>query len=206
MFKTVVEVTGARETIQGLSNLQKQILPKSIKSLARLMYEVQGVAPRHYYRENKTPPDMGAYMVGQPVHVGDDWVSWGLPQGETNARIAAFRDTGGTIRPKAGRALRIPLPPALTSAGVDRFPWPAFVFKEALPYGNGVTRWFARNHTLYMVTGKKKMSVITPMYSLVPQATVGPHPWFQATVDYATALIPSSIMSALDTITAKGTA
>lgn len=34
------------------------------------------------------------------------------------------QDQGGTTRAEAGRYLRIPLPPALTAGGVDRFPGP----------------------------------------------------------------------------------
>lgn len=37
---------------------------------------------------------------------------------------AQRQDEGGTTRAAAGRYLRIPLPPALTAGGVDRFPGP----------------------------------------------------------------------------------
>jgi len=44
--------------------------------------------------------------------------------GNRSVPYAAAHEFGSTIRPKRARMLRIPLPAALTSAGVDRFPSP----------------------------------------------------------------------------------
>jgi len=48
----------------------------------------------------------------------------GGPSRGGTVKYAGIQEFGGTVRAKPGKMLRIPLPPALTGAGVDRYPPP----------------------------------------------------------------------------------
>ncbi len=199
MFRSDITVTGLEEARQGIGRL-RQFVPKSMVELAKLMYQTAGTAPGHYYKAQKTPPDMGAYMASQPVKVDDSSVSWGLPVGDLNARIARFRESGGTIRPVNAKMLRIPLPPALTAAGVDRYA--GVTFRDRTPWSAG-ERWFVLDRgtpLLCQAIGKGKYTKVTPMYVLAYSATIRPHVWFAPTVDVARAGLPTAMRTTLESI------
>ncbi len=202
MFKGSITVTGLEEARQGIGRL-RQFVPKSMVELTKLMAQTAGTAPQHYYRAQKSPKDMGAYMASQPVKVDGHAVSWGLPIGDLNARIARFRETGGTIRPVNAKMLRIPLPPALTAAGVDRYA--GVTFRDRTPWSAG-ERWFVLNRgtpLLCQAIGKGKYTKVTPMYVLAYSATIKPHVWFAPTVDFARAGLPTAIRATFESIQAE---
>lgn len=60
------------------------------------------------------------FALAQQIAVESDGLAWGLPAGQKQSIIGAKLEAGGQITPKAGRFLRIPLPAALTTKGVDR--------------------------------------------------------------------------------------
>lgn len=111
----------------------------------------------------------------------------GLPAADEQARILALRETGGTIRPKNDRPnphLRIPLGPAKTPTGYDRY---AGVKLRALPGNPFKLLPRPGKNTLLVLAaprgkGKAKYDKAgTPWYVLVKSVRIGPHPWFRAT-------------------------
>ena len=62
-------------------------------------------------------------MSLKQINETPDSLTVGLPKDQLGAIIGRVHETGELIRPKHGRALTIPLPPALTKAGAPRDLW-----------------------------------------------------------------------------------
>lgn len=151
-----ISVTGANEASAKLAKLVNPVLPETLRQIKwaigeRIEKNTSAVFAAHFRRRSGT---MLRHMKSQRSRwVGED-VVWSLPAGELQTRIAAFHNKGGQITAKKGQFLRIPFPggPALTAAGVDRFPQPLrsvggfFVHNDKLwrrdPKGKGIQPWY----------------------------------------------------------------
>lgn len=104
------------------------------------------------------------------------------PQGDSVPYAAVFEAKAPTvIRPKKGRYLRIPLPDALTKAGVDRYPGP---LRET---GAGIFRFQQTQKgqpiLIHIKTGK-------PWYLLRTSVTIAPRPFLAPAVEEEAAQFP----------------
>jgi hypothetical protein len=98
-----------------------------------------------------------------------------------SVRYAGTHEYGATIRPKRSRYLRIPLPPARTAAGVDRFGGP---LRQS---GAGLfTVIKAKSGKLFL---KHKPSG-TLWYMLVERVTIRARPFLRPAADRAAADLP----------------
>jgi hypothetical protein len=95
--------------------------------------------------------------------------------GTRNVRYAAQREFGGTIRPVRARWLTIPLPNALTGAGVPRFPGP-----RSVP---GLFTVRSRAGNLVMM--RKTANGVEPMYVLKDSVTQKAQPYLRPAVAVA---------------------
>lgn len=104
-------------------------------------------------------------------------------------KYARIQELGGTVRPKKGRYLRIPLKAAKTAAGVDRYAGP---LRQALP-GLFVLR--AKSGKLFLVQpkGKGKRRKLVYLYLLVERSVIGPHPYLRPSIDEAAQVLRAAL-------------
>jgi hypothetical protein len=105
----------------------------------------------------------------------------GRVNGGASVRYAGTHEYGATVTPKRSRYLRIPLPPARTAAGVDRFGGP---LRQS---GAGLfTVIKAKSGKLFL---KHKPSG-TLWYMLVEQVSIRARPFLRPAADRAAADLP----------------
>ncbi len=105
----------------------------------------------------------------------------GRVNGGASVRYAGTHEYGATIRPKRSRYLRIPLPPARTAAGVDRFGGP---LRQS---GAGLfTVIKAKSGRLFL----KHRPSGALWYMLVESATIRARPFLRPAADRAAADLP----------------
>lgn len=90
----------------------------------------------------------------------------GVRSGE-RVEYANIHETGGTITPKKGRYLTIPIGDARTPAGVTRFSARALMTGQTNYTGS-----FIRKHLIYGTSGTGKNRRITPLFALKPSVTI----------------------------------
>lgn len=106
-------------------------------------------------------------------------VSLAAGGGDRHVRYARIQEKGGTVTPKRGKYLRIPLKAAKTAAGVDRYAGP---LRQALP-GLFVLR--AKSGKLFLVRakGKGKNRGLEFLYLLVASSTIPGRPYLLPSMD-----------------------
>lgn len=125
------------------------------------------------------------YAAGQDIYQYKDKTFWGLPTGELQSRIGAFREVGGTIVPKRMKMLRIPLAAAKKPSGQDRYEGehlrdhPGFFVSRRLGSAGHAGLVLLRREQ------RGKNAVVRAWYALVYSVKIGPHPWLQPSVDAA---------------------
>ena len=130
----------------------------------------------------------GRYKAGPAVH--DIVLSAGGARAGKEVRYAAIHEYGGTVRPKNGRYLRIPMGAAVTGAGVDRFTTP---LRQS---GAGLFRvQKAEDGRLFLVktVGKGKGQ---PWYRLVTSARIPARPYLHPTIERVKLRIGPDIVAA----------
>lgn len=117
------------------------------------------------------------HVAAQMPVVEAGGVTWGLPSGEKESKIGAFQEVGGTVRPKNSKFLRIPLSPAKTAAGADRY--------SGIPLrsvgGFHVIR--LKDGRLFLAREEKKGAYLEFWYRLVRSSVVPAHPWLRPAVE-----------------------
>jgi|APSaa5957512622_1039677.scaffolds.fasta_scaffold41331_2 hypothetical protein len=103
---------------------------------------------------------------------------------------ARIQEEGGTVVPVRRRWLRIPLGPAKTAAGVDRYPTSLYDFGAGLFH---VRRW--RDGRL----GLHHNETGEPWYVLKSSTTIKPKRYLRRAVDKAVERIPEAIRDAFET-------
>jgi hypothetical protein len=110
-----------------------------------------------------------------PPHREGDALVGGVGVTGSATRYATFLIKGGTITPKKGKYLAIPVGPALTGAGVGRYPSardvPGLVFIPKTRAGNAI---------LAKVEGKGRNRHIVPYFVLKTSVTIGAHDYVSA--------------------------
>jgi phage gpG-like protein len=102
----------------------------------------------------------------------------------SSVRYAGLHEYGGTIRPVRAKMLRIPLPAALTSAGVDRMATP---LRATAPGMFHVRRSAAGNLVLiHNETG-------VPWYVLKSQSVIPARPYLRPALKAAGATVPGRV-------------
>jgi hypothetical protein len=197
-----------REAIEGLGRVRATTLPKTVK---RILYNIGLVMKEEAILQARRPE---IYRVGQnkadlPQHasrqspqvVGPARVVWGLPEGSLISRIGRFIEEGGTIKPRIAKMLRIPQPPSLTAAGVDRY-----AGQRLREVGGFRIVYAGRNFPIGLV---KEVTTVKEMkrqartgrsdlwYKLVYREDVPPKPWFSVAVDRTRARVPEVINAAM---------
>lgn len=193
---------GALEAVEYLRGLHSEIQPMLERLGVKLLLKIQRAALENLvkHKSHLLRVELARFVSAQPINIEKDGLSWGLPVGATvegkggqnkpMTAIGRIHEVGGVIRPTGNnKMLRIPLPPALTGDGTDKYA--GWDFHARQPWGGGskITRWFilnrpGRNPLIVMATGRsKKVTVITPMYTLVYQATIKPKWWFSSAVE-----------------------
>ncbi len=193
---------GGKEALARLRTVQRN-MPAAARKIGReLVLGVQREAlqkladrPSHLLKV-----ELARFASSQPIVYDQDVTSWGLPTGATvngkpMSAIGLIQDQGGDIKPTGeNKALRIPLPPALTAAGVDRYGGMDFHVRQ--PWSKSV-RWFilsrgGRNPVLVEAIGRSKYSALTPMYILVPKATIKEKHWLSGPAADAMEILPAA--------------
>lgn len=111
-----------------------------------------------------------------------------LPDSPVDVRYARTHEYGATIVPTRGQYLRIPLPPALTGAGVDRFGGPLRVMAP-----DTFTVLRARNGGLFL----KHKRTGALWYKLVRSVTIRPRPFLRPAAEDAAERFPRYFAAAL---------
>jgi len=209
MLQFDLQVTGLDEAIKRMEELRVRDIPRVVKQIqwsialkakesALLMTDGNVVRSRS--------GDLRRHISMQKPVMEGSTVTWGLPVASGDAgllsRIGAFLEKGGTVKPKPPhRLLRIPLPPAMTGKGVDRF---SNQHLEGVP-GFTVVKC---NEKLFLARtvakGRKGKLVDQLWYSLVPSAVVRAHPWFRRSIDRTQNYIPGIIQAQLDRLAKEG--
>ena len=156
-------------------------------------------------------------------------LSTGLPSDDLNARILAWRNSGGTIHMR-DKMLRIPLPPAKTEGGSDRLNgidlasrigtstdsefvkikskqgnWllvkRSEIAKAAKEYSKGMKR--ARRKGLGAEFEAHQNKLPPPWYVLKTSVTQRAWPWWDRTIEQTQAAIPGNIRERLINTLAK---
>lgn len=194
-----VEVRGLREALDGLRRLRTEQVPRLLN---RVRFNVALRVKKHA-TDNASGPvlqrrsgGLVRYVARQNPEVEGDAVVWGLPAPDVQARIGAFLETGGTIRPRIARMLRIPLDAARTPAGVDRYAGvplrtvPGFWLKKIAGNRALLMRTPDRSPNSKMETDFRQPQA---WYLLALSSEIKPHPWFSRAVASAEAEIPGLI-------------
>ena len=112
-------------------------------------------------------------------------ITIGLPKGDPLAKILRVHDQGGTIYPTHSAMLRIPLPPALTGAGVLKAPLGELGFSIRGATAPGTDKPFFRpkgHDTVGISTGKGEYQ---PWFLLRPFVVLKARGWFRGAVEFA---------------------
>ncbi|MDD2857787.1 MAG: hypothetical protein PHU75_03845 [Candidatus Nanopelagicales bacterium] len=172
-----------------LQRLRAEQMPVALRTLGRdVLLTVSKEAAENINGRvmKRTAPnaDLARYSLAAlraNIEYSGNTITAGLPEADLNARILGLRETGGDIKSK-GKMLRIPLPPALTPAGRDRFA--GIDLKSRIgTVGNPffLMRSEAGNMLLARLIAKGAkgvLPVIEPWYLLRRAVTIGPHPSF----------------------------
>lgn len=139
-----------------------------------------------------------ANLSGDPIHVRTGqlrryWLSrrpdvlddglrlvLGMEAEDTQGKIGAIQETGGDIVPKNGKLLRVPLPAALTAAGVDKFAGTTLKGRDDL--GFFIPKGQRGVLLLWRKTGKTDRSA-KPWYLLTNKVTIRPHYWLRNAIE-----------------------
>lgn len=121
---------------------------------------------------------------------GPRTVMIGLPKGEPLAVIGRVQDEGQTIHPKNSTMLRIPLPPALTGAGVLKAPLgeAGFSIRGEMAPGTDKKFFLLPGHNLVGINRGDigvKGGHFEAWFSLHPFVVLKPRGWFRGAVQYA---------------------
>lgn len=113
--------------------------------------------------------------------------------GAKAVKYARIQELGGTVTPKRGRYLRIPLKAAKTAAGVDRYAGP---LRQALP-GLFVIR--AKSGKLFLVRpkGRGKSRGLEFLYLLVEKSTIPARPYLRPSMDDVAQSLKTNMGAAL---------
>lgn len=199
--------TGGKEAVRRLNSLKGNLGNASTAIAKSMVMKVKRKALENLtaYPSNLLGTQLARFASAQPVKVEADGVSWGLPTGVTSqdnkgltkpmSAIGLLHEKGGIIRPTGeNKMLRIPLPPAMTAGGVDRYAGRDF-HQRPPPEASGM-RWFilnrGKNPIICMALSKAKMTVVTPMYALVYQSVIKPKWWLRRAYDAARAEFPAA--------------
>ena len=126
------------------------------------------------------------------VEEARDTVSAVLGIDHRKAPYGRIHEKGGTIRPKRARHLTIPLPAALTGAGVARFTASQVI---ANPGSFGYTGTFTRNKVIFGTRGE---GVVEPLFALKTQVTIKAVGYLAHTVDDKRSWILAELQAAVD--------
>jgi hypothetical protein len=191
-----VEVRGLREALDGLKRLRGEGIPRLLN---RVRFNVALRVKKHAI-DNATGPilkrrsgGLVQFTARQNPELQGTAVVWGLPGPDLQARIGAFLEVGGTIRPKIAKMLRIPLDAAKTPAGVDRY---AGVPLRTVP-GFWVKKISGGRLLLMRTPDRSPNSVPQAWYLLTLSSTIPSFPWFSRAVASAESEIPGLITAAI---------
>ena len=114
----------------------------------------------------------------------------GRVEGAADVVYAGVHEYGATITPKRGKYLRIPLGPAKTQAGLDRYPTPLRV--------SGAGLFFVRKSKAGRLLLIHKPSGV-PWYMLVPSVTIRARPFLRPGAEEAARRLPAQFAKHLKT-------
>jgi hypothetical protein len=142
------------------------------------------------------------YLSAQPFDWGADSVSWGAKPDTPEGRRLGFLEHGGTITPKNGRALAIPLPAALTAAGALR----SELNSPGGLRGCGVQMFVMQRQSRapLLVQWAKGYKALTPLFVLKPSVFINAHPTFKNAVEGSEAEINAALSPANLTAVLEG--
>jgi len=128
---------------------------------------------------------IGASLKVQKEETGS--ITIGLPAGDPLAIIGRVQDSGAHITAKNGAMLRIPLPPALTGAGVLKAPLGevGFSVRGAMAPGTNKKFFLLPNHNLIGINRGEvgvKGGGFEAWFSLQPFIDLKPRGWFSGAV------------------------
>lgn len=213
--------TGGREAVARISAARRN-LPAAGMGLARkiVMAVKRGALGNLTGKKaHLLRVQLARYASAQPIHAEKDSVSWGLPSGGMDApegsgrplpmsAIGLLHERGGTIRPTGeNKMLRIPLPPAMTETGLDRYQ--GMDFHQRMPWDAG-TRWFIagkggeREHPVICRATGGKHPIVEAMYLLIFEAHVREKWWMKGAVDEAKGEFPGLAQESLAVLMEKG--
>lgn len=115
------------------------------------------------------------------------------------SKYGHFLVRGGTITPKRGKYLAIPIGPALTGSGAARFPGgPRTV--DGLVF---IPRTRAGNTILALISGRGKARKLTPYFVLKRSVTIRPHDYISEPAARATTQAQAAFAQYLSKIVAS---
>jgi phage gpG-like protein len=134
---------------------------------------------------------LAASIAGKVItedHLPAAVLSAGGRHGGKDVRYAAIHELGGTVEAKPGKLLRIPLPEALTAAGVDRY--------------GGRLRQMAPDKFVLIRSKKGNLLLMDretwkPWYVLREQVTIEARPYLRPSLDAAGEKLEGRITSAV---------
>ena len=115
----------------------------------------------------------------------------GRIEGAADVVYAGVMEYGATIKPKKSKYLRIPLPAAMTGAGVDRYPSPLRISGAGLFY---VRRRKGEQDAVLIHRPSGK-----PWYRLVRSVTIRPRPFLRPGAQVAADRMPAQFAKHLKT-------
>jgi hypothetical protein len=128
------------------------------------------------------------FVAAQMPIVESDGVWWGLPRGaDPRAKQGAKLEVGGDIVAKPGKALRVPLQPALTAKGVDRYTGVPLRTVGGFFVVRPKTGPLSGQAVLARTDYKGKRGRIQFWYVLRQRVTLKPHPWLRTSLEQADA-------------------
>lgn len=185
-----VDTEGAKEAYDYLHGIGEKVGPMLKDLGVDTLREVQAEALRNLSGTYPGPNQEHVLAVRsgtlrrftsiQPITVESDGLSWGLPAGVKESIIGAKLEAGGTIKATNCRMLRIPLPSALTSKGVDRNAGRSL--RGDKDYFFGMSK--AGNPILFkrVSVGKGGFQKAVPWYVLRASVNIRGRGWFTAAV------------------------
>jgi hypothetical protein len=195
--------------VTALARLRKSELPAVLRAVGTsVLINVTREGAQNIYGRvlAKTGPNAGLaryYTAAMRAHVEykERKITAGLPESDLNARILAHRETGGIIRMR-DKMLRIPLGPARTRSGFDRYAGvdlKSRINTDANPFK--VVK--LKNGNVFLAKekmvgrGKAKRSQLEFWYLLRREVRNRPFPWFKGAVDATRARVPEYLLTHL---------
>jgi hypothetical protein len=194
--------TGGQEALAKIQAVRKN-LPAAARAIGKAL--ILGIQRKSLdiltaKKSHLLRVELARFVAKQKIIYGKDYIEWGLPSGATEggkpmSAIGLIQDRGGDIKPTGNnKMLRIPLPPALTAAGVDRYAGMDFHVRQ--PWSKAV-RWFIlsrgnRAPIIVEAKGHGKYTSLTPMYVLVPKATIKEKKWLSGPARDAKSDLPAA--------------